>query len=159
MPENAAPLVSVAIPLYRSRPFVDCIMRNLGSIDYPNVEILISDRRQDDDALDVLAERCAGDTRVRLVRGRDGVGWVQHDNALLAAAAGEYFLWMPHDDSYLARIHRRARRVPQEGAAARHSRVRQGGGRRARPDHLLRRPPRPLGPARRALDRARPSRC
>lgn len=100
MPENAAPLVSVAIPLYRSRPFVDCIMRNLGSIDYPNVEIVISDRHQDDDALDVLAERCAGDTRVRLVRRRDGVGWVQHYNALLAAAAGEYFLWMPHDDSY-----------------------------------------------------------
>lgn len=102
MPGDDAPLISVAIPLYRSRPFVDCIARNIESIDHPSIEILISDRHQEDDALERLARRFAGDPRVRLLRARDRIGWVDHHNALLTAATGRYFLWMPHDDSYPA---------------------------------------------------------
>ena len=100
MPAGGTPLVSVAIPLYRSRQFVDIIARNIDAIDYPSTEILISDRHQEDDALDILAARFAGNRRVRILRARDQLGWVDHYNLLLTAATGEYFLWMPHDDTY-----------------------------------------------------------
>src|SRR6187397_2030409 len=74
----AAPLVSVAIPLYRSRPFVDRIARNIETLDYPSVEILISDRHMDDDAIELLGARFAGDPRIRLLRANDRAGWVEH---------------------------------------------------------------------------------
>jgi glycosyltransferase involved in cell wall biosynthesis len=96
----AAPLVTVAISLYRSRPFVDRIARNIESLDYPSVEILISDRHMDDDAIELLGARFAGDPRIRFLRANDGIGWVEHYNLLLRAATGSYVLWMPHDDEY-----------------------------------------------------------
>ena len=102
MPAGGTPLVSVAIPLYRSRQFVDVIARNVDAIDYPATEILISDRHQEDDALEVLAARFAGNRRIRILRADDRLGWVDHYNLLLTAASGEYFLWMPHDDTYPA---------------------------------------------------------
>jgi glycosyltransferase involved in cell wall biosynthesis len=99
MPPNRVPLVSVAIPLYRSRRFVDCIAQNVESIDYPSVEILISDRHHEDDAIDVLAARFAGDSRIRFLRAHDRLDWVAHYNLLLKMGTGKYFLWIPHDDS------------------------------------------------------------
>lgn len=93
------PLVSVAFPLYRSRRFVDLIARNIEQLDVPSAEVLISDRHLDDDAIDVLEARFAGDTRVRFLRAADRIGWVDHYNQLLRAASGTYFLWIPHDDS------------------------------------------------------------
>jgi glycosyltransferase involved in cell wall biosynthesis len=100
MPSDRAPLVSVAIPLYRSRRFVECIARNVEGIDNPSVEILISDRHQEDDAIDVLAARFAGDSRIRFLRADDRLDWVAHYNLLLKMGTGKYFLWIPHDDSY-----------------------------------------------------------
>ena len=99
MADDARPLVSVAIPLHRSRRFVDGIIRNIERIEYPSVEILISDRHLDDDAMDVLGRRFAGDPRVRFLRADDRIGWVEHYNLVLRTATGRYFLWLPHDDS------------------------------------------------------------
>ena len=96
----AYPLVTNAIPLYRSKPFVEIISANIDAIRYPNVEILISDRHQYDDALDILESRYAGDPRVRLIGAKDGLTYAEHYNLLLALGRGKYFRWMPHDDSY-----------------------------------------------------------
>jgi GT2 family glycosyltransferase len=94
------PLVSIGIPLYRSARFVDQIARNLSAIDYPNVEILLSDRHRLDDALEQIAARFPGDPRLRPIAATDGVGWVDNFNLLLRAATGTYFMWMGHDDEY-----------------------------------------------------------
>ncbi len=100
MPTEGAPLVSVAIPLFRSRRFVPVIRDNLKTIDYPNLEIIISDRHCADDAIDLLRELFEGDSRFRFFQCQDGLNWIDHYNWLLEAASGTYFLWMPHDDSY-----------------------------------------------------------
>lgn len=93
-------LVSVAIPLYRSARFFDVIVENIENIDYPNVEIIVSDRHMADDTIDRIAARFTGDKRLRLLRARDEIGWVEHYNLLLRAARGRYMCWMPHDDSF-----------------------------------------------------------
>ena len=95
-----APLVTVAIPLFRSRRFLDVISDNIRNLDYPNLEILVGDRHVADDAVEQLRARFPGDQRLRYLTARDELSWVEHYNALLAAASGQYFLWMPHDDSY-----------------------------------------------------------
>jgi glycosyltransferase involved in cell wall biosynthesis len=94
------PRVTVAIPLYRSKTFLDVVTANLNELSDPDLEILISDRHLNDDAIDVLESRFGADSRIRFLRARDGIGWVGHFNELLRAARGEYFLWMPHDDTF-----------------------------------------------------------
>lgn len=94
------PLVTLAFPLYRSARFHDVIARNLEGLDDPSYEILVSDRHMADDTLDRLERRFGGDPRIRFLRATDRAGWVEHYNALLAAASGRYLAWMPHDDTY-----------------------------------------------------------
>lgn len=94
------PLVSIGIPLYRSRRFADRVVRNITAIAYPNVEVIVSDRHGDDDAADEIARRLANDRRVRVVAAADQLTWVEHYNWLLDSAAGTYFMWMPHDDEF-----------------------------------------------------------
>ncbi|HLF64107.1 MAG TPA: glycosyltransferase family A protein [Saprospiraceae bacterium] len=94
------PLVTNAIPLYRSERFVEIIIANIDAIEYPNVEIIISDRHQYDDAIDVLAAYFKDDLRVTILRAKDELTYAQHYNLLLSLGRGKYFRWMPHDDSY-----------------------------------------------------------
>jgi glycosyltransferase involved in cell wall biosynthesis len=94
------PRVTVAMPLYRSRRFLDCVTRNIEGIDDPAAEIIVSDRHQLDDALERLEARFPGDRRIRWVAARDELGWVEHYNWLLSAASADAFAWMPHDDEH-----------------------------------------------------------
>ena len=98
MSETSLPLVSLALPLYRSFLFFDIITANLDSIAYPNLEILISDRHCADDTLERLASRYASYSRFHFFRATDQLNWIEHYNFLLRAAQGKYMLWMPHDD-------------------------------------------------------------
>ncbi|MBI4870202.1 MAG: glycosyltransferase family 2 protein [Candidatus Riflebacteria bacterium] len=99
-PENGRPLVTIAVPLYRSRPFTDRIVQNLEACNYPNLEILISDRHQTDDALEVLSRRLSHLPSVRFLADTDGLDWVAHYNWLMQLGRGTYFIWMPHDDEF-----------------------------------------------------------
>jgi hypothetical protein len=94
------PLVTVAIPLYRSKPFVQRIVENVRAIDVDDCEILISDRHLLDDAIDLLEKTLGNDPRVVFLRGTEGVGWTEHYNFLLGEGSGRYFMWMPHDDEF-----------------------------------------------------------
>lgn len=98
--ERKQPLVSVGIPLYRSRRFLEIIIENIEAIDYANVEVIISDRHLFDDALELLKERFESDVRFRFLGARDCLNWVENFNLLLRESRGKYFLWMGHDDSY-----------------------------------------------------------
>ena len=98
--ECARPLVSVGIPLYRSRRFLDVIIENIDAIDYQNLEIIISDQHLADDTIALLKERYGADPRFQFLTGTEGINWVENFNLLLRKASGKYFLWMAHDDSY-----------------------------------------------------------
>lgn len=96
------PLISVAIPLYGSGRFLPVIFDNIDNLTHPNLEVLVSDRHGLDDAIDRVADRYRGDSRVRILRSDDAIGWVDHFNLLAREARGEFFMWMPHDDSFPA---------------------------------------------------------
>ncbi|RPH79930.1 MAG: glycosyltransferase family 2 protein [Nitrospiraceae bacterium] len=100
MASHTLPLVSIAVPLFRSRRFVADIIANLDAIEYPNVEIILSDRHGEDDAVDVLAEHFKDDSRVRVLVAHDRLNWVEHYNLLMQSSSGKYFMWMTHDDLY-----------------------------------------------------------
>lgn len=96
------PLVSLALPLYRSARFLEIITTNLDTFEYPNLEILVSDRHCADDTLDVLRARYGRDPRFVFFKATDELNWVEHYDFLSRMATGKYLLWMPHDDSYPA---------------------------------------------------------
>jgi hypothetical protein len=96
----SSPLVSIALPLFESRPFLPVIEANLRSLDYPCLEILVSDRHRRDDALTSLRRTFGRDSRFTFIEAFDELSWIAHYNALLRAAHGAYFMWMPHDDSF-----------------------------------------------------------
>ena len=99
---NKLPLVSVAIPLFKSRRYLDCIVDNIEALSYLNLEIILSDRHCDDDTIELLRCRFGSDSRVVFLKSQDRLDWVQHYNSLLRVASGEYFIWMPHDDVFPA---------------------------------------------------------
>jgi glycosyltransferase involved in cell wall biosynthesis len=101
---SLAPLLSIGIPLYRAAKFYDTIVANIDGIDYPNVEIIISDRHSLDDTIDKLDDRYKDDTRVTTYQSSDQLDWWDNYNFLVHQASGKYFRWLPQDD-YL----------PQEG--------------------------------------------
>jgi hypothetical protein len=90
---------TVAIPMHASCPFVDVISANIAALP-EDVEIILSDHTRVDDAIERLHGRHADDPRVRFVAASDGIGIVDHYNRLLREARGEYFMWMPHDDTF-----------------------------------------------------------
>ena len=96
------PKVSVVIPLYRSAQFLPVIIENVRTIDYPCVEIIISDRHCLDTSTEELQYEFRNDQRVRVVKSKDGIGWVAHFNALVRMATGDYLVWMQHDDTFPA---------------------------------------------------------
>ena len=63
MTAAGGPLLTIAIPMHRSRPFVDIISANLDAIGRDDVEILLSDRTAVDDA-----QRCVGRVNGERVR-------------------------------------------------------------------------------------------
>lgn len=94
------PKVTVAVPLYRSARFLPIVTETLSNLDYPNLEFLISDRHQEDDAMERLQDTFSTDPRFRFLTAHDQLDWVAHYNLLLAEASGDYFVWVSHDDSY-----------------------------------------------------------
>ena len=92
--------VTVALPLYRSAPFLDNITANLERLPRHGIQIIVSDRHGADDAIDQLRYRFAGDLRFRFIQASDELDWIAHYNLLLREADGDYFMWMPHDDHY-----------------------------------------------------------
>lgn len=106
-PENAginpSPgiLLSVGIPLYRSKPFLENIRQNIRILLLLNsIEIIISDQHGLDDALDRLEAEWGADPRFVFLRSKKSVPWTENMNILLSVANGKYFRWMPHDDVF-----------------------------------------------------------
>lgn len=97
-PSSPWPLVTIGIPLFRAAAFVDRIVSNVESIDYPNLEFLIADQHQLDDAIELLRHRIGSDPSVRLYESQDELDWVGNYNFLLRHARGRYVRVLQQDD-------------------------------------------------------------
>ena len=95
-----SPKVSIGIPLYKSARFLDIIISNIEAMPKGDIEILISDRHCCDDAIDILQERFAKDSRIRFFKSYDEIDWVGNINFLLQQATGDYWMFLPHDDTF-----------------------------------------------------------
>jgi len=92
----SGPLVTIAIPTFnRATLLRGCIQLALAQ-SYKNIEVLVSDNASSDDTGKVLRE--FGDSRLRVLRQETNIGLLPNWNACLAAAEGEYIIFVSDDD-------------------------------------------------------------
>jgi glycosyltransferase involved in cell wall biosynthesis len=90
------PLITIAIPTFNRAELLKGCIQSALSQTYENIEILVSDNASTDDTAKVL--RDFNDKRLRAVRQETNVGLLPNWNACLAAAGGEYVVFVSDDD-------------------------------------------------------------
>src|SRR5215475_3350991 len=92
----ADPLVTIAIPTFNRSAWVqDCVLSALAQT-YEHFEVVVSDNASTDATQDVLKE--FQDVRLRVVRQPINIGLIGNWNACLAAASGEFIVFVSDDD-------------------------------------------------------------
>lgn len=90
------PLVTIAIPTFnRAALLRECIEAALSQT-YENIEVLVSNNASTDDTSVVL--RAFDDKRLRVLSQETNIGLLPNWNACLAAAAGDYVVFVSDDD-------------------------------------------------------------
>jgi glycosyltransferase involved in cell wall biosynthesis len=93
---DPGPLVTIAIPTFNRASWLrGCIVAALAQT-YPRVEIIVSDNASTDNTAEVL--KGFSDPRLRVLRQATNLGPTPNLNACLAAARGDYIVFVPDDD-------------------------------------------------------------
>jgi glycosyltransferase involved in cell wall biosynthesis len=93
---TGGPLITIAIPTFNRAALLKGCIQSALSQTYHNIEILISDNASTDDTAEILRE--FEDKRLRVLRQETNIGLVPNWNACLAAAGGEYVIFVSDDD-------------------------------------------------------------
>lgn len=90
-------LISVIVPIYNSRPYLEKCFRSIVNQSYQQLEIILVDDGSTDGSGELCDELCRRDERVRVIHKKNG-GTGSAKNAGLAAAHGEYIALVDSDD-------------------------------------------------------------
>jgi glycosyltransferase involved in cell wall biosynthesis len=93
---SGRPLITIAIPTFNRAALLKQCIQSALSQTYDNIEVLVSDNASTDDTREVL--RGFNDERLRVLRQQTNMGLLPNWNACLAAAAGEYVVFVSDDD-------------------------------------------------------------
>lgn len=102
----SSPLVSICIPVYNHRKYVEQCVRSVIAQDYPRIELIVIDDGSTDDSmavLDTLTALCNERFERYELRHRPNKGLSNTLNEGLAWARGEYFCVIASDDAMLPR--------------------------------------------------------
>ena len=97
---SSAPLISVAVPAYRTpETFLRQMIDSLLAQTYGNWELCIANGSPDDEQMkQVLAEYTQRDSRIRVQELKENLGIAGNTNAALAMTEGEFAGILDHDD-------------------------------------------------------------
>ncbi|WP_368655329.1 glycosyltransferase family 2 protein [Castellaniella ginsengisoli] len=90
-----APFFSVVMPVYNREAYLEEAMRSVLSQGFDDFELIISDDGSTDKSLQIAES--FDDPRIRILRGHHG-GGASARNRGLAAARGEFIVWIDSDD-------------------------------------------------------------
>ncbi len=97
---NAAPRLSVGLPVYNGEAYVAEALEALLGQSYADFELIISDNASTDGTAEICRDYEKRDPRVRYLRQPRNVGLAPNHNAVVEAASGELFKWAASDDLY-----------------------------------------------------------
>ena len=93
-PNTTYPLVSVVMPAYNARPFIEEAIRSVLNQDYPNIELVVVDDGSRDGTPEAAEQF---DVRVKVLRQRNA-GPAAARNRGIAAAGGDFIAFLDADD-------------------------------------------------------------
>lgn len=94
------PKVTINIPTYNQKQYIQKTIQSALMQDYPNLEIIVSDDSTDDETQNI-AEQFKHDSRFRYYRNKPSLGRVKNYRRLLyELAAGEWVVNLDGDDFY-----------------------------------------------------------
>lgn len=97
---SGLPLVTVGIPVFNAESRIgDCIQQVLSQ-SYKRLEILISDNASTDGTSAILAKLETANPRLKVFYQTENLGSIRNFDLLMKQAAGEYFIWLAHDDEW-----------------------------------------------------------
>ena len=91
------PLVSIIVPVYNVKPYLNRCVDSLLGQSYQNMELLLVDDGSTDGSEALCDEYAAQDVRVRVLHKKNG-GLSDARNAGVDAAKGEYLSFVDGDD-------------------------------------------------------------
>lgn len=97
---NAAPRLTIGLPVYNGSNFLAESLDALLGQTYEDFELIISDNASTDGTAAICRRYEKQDSRVRYVRQLRNVGLAPNHNILVEQARGELFKWASHDDLY-----------------------------------------------------------
>lgn len=93
--------ISLLIPTRERAETLRATLRNIATIDDPELEIIVSDNASADETPDVIAQ--CRDQRIRMIRTASRLSQRQNFEHAVVAATGEYVMMIGDDDAVLAR--------------------------------------------------------
>jgi glycosyltransferase involved in cell wall biosynthesis len=97
---NAAPRVSIGLPVYNGENYVAESLDALLGQSYEDFELIISDNASTDGTADICRRYGKQDSRIRYVRQPRNIGLAPNHNFVFQQSRGELFKWAASDDLY-----------------------------------------------------------
>lgn len=94
------PLVSIIVPAYNAKKFVEETIQSALDQTYKNIEVIVADDGSTDGTGEIVKGLIAKDTRVKYVYQKNA-GQSAARNAGIAAAKGEYVAFLDADDLFM----------------------------------------------------------
>lgn len=105
--DRKKPRVTLGMPVYNGDNFLPKAIDSVLAQSFGDFELIISDNASTDSTAEICLDYAARDARVHYSRNPENVGLVNNHNLLVELAAGEFLMWIAHDDvldkDYLAR--------------------------------------------------------
>jgi len=97
---NAAPRLSIGLPVYNGETYLAESLDALLGQSYEDFELIISDNASTDGTADICRRYRKQDPRIRYVRQPRNIGLAPNHNFVFQQARGELFKWAAADDLY-----------------------------------------------------------
>src|SRR5438067_2227569 len=90
--------VSIGMPIFNGKSYVEDALRSLLDQDYPNFDVIISDNASTDGTEELCRGYAQRDPRVRYFRNIQNIGAAKNFTRVFERSSARYFMWAAHDD-------------------------------------------------------------
>ena len=140
MAQQNDPLVTVVMPAYRARDYVEAAVRSVVAQTMPRWELLVIDDCSGDDTPRIVEALAREDDRIRLIRNEENMGVARTRNRGLDMARGQFVALLDSDDVWMPeKLERQLALMEKTGADIGYCSyaIVDARGERCRPDYLV----------------------
>lgn len=98
MKKKSKPLISIGLPAHNGEQVISDAIESFLRQTYKNFELIISDDASTDATQKICKAYAQKDKRIRYIRQKKNLGFVDNFNFVLQKARGEFFMWAAQDD-------------------------------------------------------------